>query len=105
MTAEWNDSPKPLKVTSEHHSSLAVILQNHAIILPWSQFLYAEGSDDQVRLAFSTHDVVVTGSHLGELMADLSHQRISALRQPVRAETFGPASAVRITGIAVRKVE
>ncbi|MEJ7609428.1 MAG: hypothetical protein WKF37_24920 [Bryobacteraceae bacterium] len=31
-------------------------------VLPWTQFLYAEGTSEEVRGFFSTHDVVVKGS-------------------------------------------
>jgi hypothetical protein len=77
----------------------------HTFVLPWSQFLYAEGGDDEVRLAFSTHDIVVNGSHLGSLLADLSAQRVSLLREPVRTEAFRYEAKSQITGISVRKVE
>ena len=72
---------------------------------PWSQFLYAEGGDDQVRLAFTTHDVLVSGSQLGSLLADLSGHRVSLLREPVRAEKFRHEGGAQITGVSVRKVE
>ena len=47
-----------------------------------------EGGEDEVRLAFTTHDVVVNGSHLDSLLADLSTQKVSLLREPARAERF-----------------
>jgi hypothetical protein len=105
VTTEWNDSPKSWGATPEHQWSLAIILQNHAFVFPWSQFLDAEGRDDEVRITFSTHYVVIARNHPSQFMADLSNQHLSALRQPVRAEMFGLASAAHITGITVRKVE
>jgi len=49
-------------------------------MLPWNQFQHAEGGEDEVRLAFTTHDVVVNGSHLDSLLADPSTQKVSLLR-------------------------
>src|SRR2546425_588236 len=40
---------------------LEVILLKQVIVLPWNQFLYAEGGDDEVRAVFTTHDVVAKG--------------------------------------------
>ncbi len=74
-------------------------------MLPWSQFLYAEGGADEIRLAFSTHDVVVSGGQLGPLLADLSAQRVSVLREPLRAGVFLPEAVSRLTSISVKKLE
>jgi hypothetical protein len=46
---------------------LEVILLKQVIVLPWNQFLYAEGGDDEVRAVFTTHDVVAKGSGLASL--------------------------------------
>jgi len=91
--------------TSERPTSLEIILLKRRLVIPWSQFLYAEGGEDEVRLAFSTHDILVTGNRLGALMKDLSAQRVSLLREPVRAERFGSDMGPQIISIAVRKVE
>jgi hypothetical protein len=73
--------------------------------LPWSQFLFAEGGDDEIRMAFSTHDVIVTGGRLDMLLPDVAAQRVMLLREPLRADIFASKSGLRITGIAVKKVE
>lgn len=86
-------------------AGLEIILLKQTLVLPWSQFLYAEGGDGQIRLIFSTHDVVVTGTGLTPLLTDLSAQRVSRLREPTRAEKFAPDAGALITGISVRKVE
>ena len=56
------------------------MLLKRTYVLLWNQFLYAEGGEDEARLAFTTHDVVVNGSHLDSLLADLSTQKVSLLR-------------------------
>ena len=91
--------------TDKRPRGLEVILLKRTYMLPWNQFLYAEGGADEVRLAFATHDVVVNGSHLDSLLADLCAQRGSLLREPARAERFRHESGPLITGVSVRKVE
>ena len=106
MTAVSTENYDRWKVVAhEGPGVLVVILLKRTYVLPWSQFLYAEGADDEVRLAFTTHDVVVNGSHLDPLLADLSNQRVNLLREPVRAERFRHESGSQITGVSVRKVE
>ncbi len=86
-------------------AGLQIALLKQTLVLPWSQFLYAEGGDDQVRLVFSTHDVVITGNQLGPLLPALSAQSLSQLSEPTRAGKFLLEAGPRITGISVRKVE
>src|SRR5262245_7041306 len=106
MTSVSTDRYEGWKGTAhEGGACLVVILLKRTYVLPWSQFLYAEGGDDQVRLAFTTHDVLVNGSQLGSLLADLSGRRVSLLREPVRAEKFRHEGGTQITGVSVRKVE
>ena len=106
MTTVSTDRYEGWKGTAhEGPACLLVILLKRTYVLPWSQFLYAEGGDDQVRLAFTTHDVLVNGSQLGSLLADLSGHRVSLLREPARAETFRHEGGTQITGVSVRKVE
>ena len=114
MNSEWNltsigessDDRAPWKVeTQERPSGLSIVLSNRIYILPWCQFIYAEGSADEVRIAFTTHDVLINGSHLDLLIDDLCAQKISQLRKPGRLDKFGFNGGVIITGISVRKVE
>jgi len=106
MTTVSTDNNDRWKATAhEGPAGLLVILLKRIYVLPWSQFLYAEGADDEVQLAFTTHDVVVNGSHVDSLLADLSGQRVSLLLEPARAERFRHESGPQITGVSVRKVE
>jgi hypothetical protein len=74
-------------------------------VLPWSQFLFAEGGDDEIRVAFSTHDIKVSGNQLCSLLAELCSQSVSRMRAPGRADQFRSDTGPWITGISVRKVE
>ena len=87
------------------YSNLEVVLLKRTFVLPWSQFLFAEGGNEEIRLAFSTHDVVVTGSRLEKLLEDLSARRLSRLEEPGRADRFGSSFGLQIASILVQKVD
>jgi hypothetical protein len=70
-----------------------------------TRVVFAEGDGDEIRLAFSTHDIQITGGRLDALLFDIVAQRVTLLREPMRADSFTPEAAPRITGIAVRKAE
>jgi hypothetical protein len=56
----------------------------------------------------STHDFVVQGCGLGHLFTELAAQRVTVLKQPIRADRFEAASAnspVQITSIEVHVVQ
>ncbi len=86
-------------------ANLEIILLKRTFVLPWSQFLFAEGGSNEIRLAFSTHDVFVTGSRLGMLIEDLSAQKLSRLQEPARPERFASVAGPQITSISVTNVE
>jgi hypothetical protein len=73
-------------------------------VLPWTQFLYAEGAPDTVRAVFSMHDVLVTGCGLDALLADVAAQVVTVLQQPPRSEHFAPARSARLA-VEVRRME
>ena len=90
-------------VTRERPSGLEIVLLKRTYVLPWSQFLYAEGGDDEFRLVFATHDVVVKGSGLSSMLTDLGEQRIGRLSEPTRAERLDGFGTVCIREIRVEK--
>jgi hypothetical protein len=67
--------------------------------------LFAEGGNEEIRLAFSTHDVVVIGSRLEKLLEDLSARRLNRLQEPGRADRFGSTFDLQIASISVLKVD
>jgi hypothetical protein len=70
MTTLSTDNQKSWKTTTqERPAALEIVLLKWTYVLPWSQFLYAEGGDDDIRLAFTTHDVLVKGGGLSSLLA------------------------------------
>ena len=86
-------------------SNLEIVLLKRTFVLPWSQFLFAEGENDKIRLAFSTHDVIVTGSRLESILRDLSVQKLSQLQESARPERFSSVTGPQITSISVQRVE
>ncbi len=100
------DSSK-LWIATDHErpASVEIRLLKRTFVLPWSQFLYAEGNSDEIQVFFATHEVVVRGGSLGALITDLSDHRVSLLPEPVRADRFSTGPKTRITSISVRKVE
>ena len=91
--------------SDEKPAALEIVLMKRSIVLPWSQFLYAEGGDDEIRVVFATHDVIVRGAGLIPLMRDLAAQRVTAMLEPVRAERFPGCGGRFIREIAVQRIE
>jgi hypothetical protein len=85
--------------------ALEIVLLRHTVVLSWSQFVYAEGGDDEVQIAFASHDVVVKGGGLGPLLREIAAHRVVRIQESGRSEHF-PGQVGRFTrGIVVRKME
>jgi hypothetical protein len=82
---------------------LQVTLLKRTYVFPWSQLLYAEGTGEEVRVAFTTHDVIIKGHRLSLLLEDVAGQRVTQLREPPRSEKFTSTVGARIVELAVRK--
>jgi hypothetical protein len=102
--ASAGEKPWGVDTTSRVYR-LQVILLKRVYVLPWAQFLYAEGSGDEVQAFFSTHDVVVRGSGLDSLRADFAAQRITILQEPARTDKFAESAGPRSLELKVRRVE
>jgi len=78
-----NKRPWATGASDETCLALEIILLKRTVVLSWGQFIFAEGSDDEVRLAFSSHDVI------RHSRSTLRHERRSAQaarrdRQPLQ---------------------
>jgi hypothetical protein len=91
--------------TSSRVYGLEVVLLKRVYVLPWSQFLYAEGTSEEVQAYFTTHDVVVRGSGLDSLLADFATQQIRVLKQPARTDKFIKSVSPCIFELEVRRVD
>jgi hypothetical protein len=92
-------------VGTERQTGLEIVLLKRTYVFPWSQFLYAEGGDDEIRAVFTTHDLIVRGTALTGLLSDLAGQRIARLQEPARAERFDEASGPVVRQLIVERVE
>jgi hypothetical protein len=86
-------------------NGLEVVLLDRTYVLPWSQFVFAEGGEDEVRIVFATHDVLARGRGLQELLSDLAAQRLVGLDEPTRPERFGSGNVRSIRELTVHKVD
>ncbi len=91
--------------TGDPVATLEIVLQKQAVVLSWHQFVYAEGDSQLVRIAFASHDVVVSGSGLDPLLAAIAAHRVVSLHASVRSERFSAQAARFISEIVVRRVE
>jgi len=91
--------------STSHSAGLQIHLFTRTYVFPWSQFLFAEGDSGEIRMAFSTHDVIITGGRLDMRLEKITVQGISSLREAIRAESMGPNSGSEITNIVVNKVD
>ena len=100
------DEAKGWTVDAEHRvHGLRVVMLKRVYVLPWTQFLYAEGTSEEVRAVFSTHDVVVKGSDLNSLLSDIAAQQSAVLREPARTDKFAGSEGPRVAGVEVHQVE
>jgi hypothetical protein len=67
-------------------TSLMVQLRRRALVLPYRRFLYAQGNDAEVQIAFASHLITVTGHGLGSLLIALATQQALRLIQPTDSE-------------------
>ena len=92
-------------VASEYFPlGLQVILLKRTYVFPWSQFLYAEGSNDELHLIFSTHDILIKGRNLSSLASDLAAHRVARLQEPFRPDRFLNETGVFIREISIQQV-
>ena len=99
------DNLKAWTTPQERPLTLELVLGKRTYILPWVQFLYAEGGDGEVRIAFATHDVTVRGSGLQTFLADVAAQRIAQVQESRRPDQFDNRSGPIVREISVSKIE
>lgn len=86
-------------------NSLELVLIGRTYVLPWTQFLYAEGGEDEVHLVFATHNVVIRGAGLQVLLADVAAHRLVGVNEPIRAERFTVRTGMSVRELVVTKAE
>jgi hypothetical protein len=91
--------------SSEQPLALEIVLLKQTLILSWNQFVYAEGGNDKLRIAFASHDVVVKGTGLDPLLAAIASHQVASIRESVRSDRFPGPAARFIREIVVRKID
>lgn len=81
--------------------SVLVQLRQRIYVLPWSLFLYAEGTEVEVRAVFHTHLLLMQGSGLSALLSDFADQGITQLLEPDRTAKFSRQRGPQITALSV----
>jgi hypothetical protein len=82
-------------------TALVVRLRQRSYVLPWSLFLYAEGTDAEVKATFHTHVVTMQGAGLTSLLSDLAGQFVSELIEPDRTAKFTAVAGPHLTAVTV----
>ena len=104
MISKLSDSKTWIAREHDRPAGMEIHLLKRTLVLPWSQFLYADGDDEKISVTFATHGISICGSGLASLLTDLCAQRVSLLREPVRADRFASDPGPRITSILTQKV-
>lgn len=104
-TVSAYDQPRSVSMQDHRPLALEIVLLKRTYILPWSQFLYAEGGNDEVRFTFSTHDVLVKGSGLNSLMTAIAVSGLARLEEPARPDRMLLGSGSFVREIFVLKID
>jgi hypothetical protein len=90
-------------------AALHVILHKREYVFPCARYIYADGGNDHVLIAFPSHEVVITGYGLDHLLADLAAHRVKCLSEPRQADRFRAANEPEPKGaifeLAVREIK
>jgi hypothetical protein len=85
--------------------ALEVVLLKQTLVLSWNQLVYAEGGDDEVRIAFASHDVFVRGAGLSSLLHAIPGLQVASIRESARSDRFFGTEVRFIRQIEVRRVD
>ncbi len=85
--------------------ALEIVLLRQTVILSWNQFVFAEGGEDELRIVFASHDVVVKGAGLGPLLRSIAAHRVARIQESGRSERFPGQAGRFIREIVVRRME
>ena len=92
-------------IADDRATALEIALLKRTYVLPWHQFVYAEGGDDEVHAVFATHEVIIRGRGLTALLAALATQNVTVIQEPTRADRFQSSEDRLIREVVVQKLE
>ncbi len=100
--ASASDSSRAWRIAENGRATALVVqLRQRVYVLPWSLFLYAEGTDAEVKAQFHTHVVLVQGAGLTSLLSDVAGQFVSQLVEPDRTAKFTQSAGPQLTAVSV----
>jgi hypothetical protein len=90
--------------------ALIIELRRQVFVLPWYRFVYAEGTQEQLKLQFASHSIAISGYGLAALLVPIAAQRVLRISEPSQNQAkFGvrgpDAEAHRGPGITEIVVE
>jgi hypothetical protein len=88
-------------------ASLVIELRRQVYVLPYFRFVFAEGDDSRVRIAFASHFITIAGTGLAALLEAMAGNLVVRIVQPTGAEaSFGVrgAHANRQHGPAITEI-
>ena len=93
--AAWESADWQLETNADLKPTHLVVQQRkRAHVFPWMRFVFAEGDNHRVLLAFASHMVTVTGHGLAALLGALAAQQVVRLIQPTESQAkFGVRGA------------
>ena len=100
-TASASEKGWETQEKGRHVASLLVQLRQRFYVFPWSLFLFAEGTEAEIRATFHTHVVLVEGFGLSALLDDFAAQSLSRLTEPDRTAKFTERPGPHITALSV----
>jgi hypothetical protein len=86
-------------------AALIVQQRKRSYAFPYFRFVYAEGDDAAVRIAFASHLVTVTGHGLDALLEAIAAQRVVRIVQPMENEYKFSRGQAGIKNISVEEAE
>ena len=61
MISKLSDSKTWIAREHDRPAGMEIQLLKRTLVLPWSQFLYAEGDDERISVTFATHGISISG--------------------------------------------
>ena len=105
-TASVDKNKAPWVISAaDQPPALEIVRLRQTVIISWNQFVYAEGGDDEVRIAFASHDVVLRGAGLAPLLGAIAANRVSLIRESERSERFPDSAGRFVREIVIQKIE
>lgn len=89
------------EVADRRPPALLLRLRQRSVVLPWALFLFAEGTDAELRAVFHTHVLTVQGAGLESLLTELGEQRVTTIVEPDRAAKFTESTGPHITALVL----